>query len=103
MDIEVTRCIDYHTLTVSSAAAGVGLSDATPAISAKATQALITVETDQVRFRADGTAPTSTEGHLLEAGDALQFTGKNWAGALASLLFIKVTTDAALKITTFGM
>ena len=101
MEIEVTRCIDYHTLAVAGTA--IGLSSASPVLNAKATGAIITVETDQVRFRADGTAPTSAEGHLLEVGDVLQLLGANWASVLNSLQFIRVTATAALKITTFGM
>lgn len=33
--------------------------------------ALITVESNAVRFRLDGTDPTSSVGHVLEAGDIL--------------------------------
>lgn len=34
-----------------------------------------TVETGNVRFRTDGTAPTATEGHLLYIGDVLTIEG----------------------------
>ncbi len=34
-----------------------------------AKRAVITVETAQIRFRTDGTAPTAAVGHLLAAGD----------------------------------
>ena len=35
------------------------------------TKAFITVETAQIRFTVDGTAPTITVGHILNAGDNL--------------------------------
>lgn len=34
-----------------------------------------TVETGNIRFRTDGTAPTATEGHLLYLGDVLTIEG----------------------------
>ncbi len=34
-------------------------------------RAVITVETAQIRFRTDGTAPTAAVGHLLDAGDTV--------------------------------
>lgn len=98
---ESRNCIDYATLAVSSTA--VGLGSASPTLTAGTTvkRAIITVETDQVRWRADGTAPTSSEGHLLEAGDVLNFLDANYESILGNLKFIRVTSDAALKITYF--
>lgn len=101
------NCVDYATLTVSSSA--VGLASASPALAAGAvsgttvTRAVITVETDQVRWRADGTAPTSAEGHLMNAGDSLNLTDDNYSSVLAAIQFIRVTADAKLKITYFGL
>ncbi|KKN49969.1 hypothetical protein LCGC14_0637700 [marine sediment metagenome] len=93
--------IDFATLAVSSTA--VGLADASPAINAGATvrRAVITVETDSVRFRTDGTAPTSAEGHILYAADVLEFMDANYESVLNLIQFIRVTTDAALKITYY--
>lgn len=97
------NCVDYATLTVGSTA--VGLDSANPALTAGATVigAIITVETDQVRWRADGTAPTSAEGHLMNVGDVLNLTDKNYSSFLTNLKFIRVTADAKLKITYFGL
>jgi len=39
-------------------------------------RALITCETNQVRFRYDGGAPTSSAGHLLNVGDILVIEGR---------------------------
>jgi len=95
------NCIAFATLTVSNAAGGITLASATPAISVKVKRAVITVETDQVRWRADGTAPSSTEGHLVNNGDTLQFMDANYESILRAISFIRVTADAKLKITYF--
>ena len=95
--------LDYATLTVGNAAVDL-VSDASPAIPKACHGALITVEDDQVRFRTDGTAPTSSEGHLLEVGDALNWYSTenvNWYSVLFTVQFIRVTGDAKLKITYF--
>jgi len=98
---ESRNCIDYATLTVGSTA--VGLDSASPTLTNGATvkRAVITVETDQVRWRADGTSPTASEGHLLEAGDVLNFLDANYESVLGDLKFIRVTSDAKLKISYF--
>jgi len=56
--------------------------------------ALITVETDQVRFRLDAVAPTSSVGHLLDVGDVLALDS---ADQIANARFIRVTSDATLR------
>ena len=101
------NAVDFSTLAVSSAA--VDMSDASPALTTLSKSihgALVTVETDQVRYRIDGTAPTSSEGHLLNAGDVLNFPSwnvpnQNWRSQLENVQFIRVTSDAALKITWY--
>jgi len=82
---------DYESLTVSSTA--VALTEAKAQL---AQEAIVSVETDQVRYRLDGTAPTSSEGHLLEAGDYLVLRGY---GQVNSFQAIRVTTDATLRVT----
>ena len=54
-------------LTVANAGGGVGL----PSIPAGAMSAVCTLETAQIRFTLDGTAPTSSAGKLLEVGQTL--------------------------------
>ncbi len=95
------NCIDYATLTVSNTS--VGLASASPALAAGHTvkRAVISVETDAVRWRADGTAPTSAEGHLLNVGDYLNLVDADYTSFLSAIHFIRVTNDAALKITYF--
>ena len=59
----------YESITVADAA--ISLTSATYDQVGYNMQAFITLETAQVRWRIDGTDPTSSEGHLLEAGQNL--------------------------------
>ena len=97
--------LDYSTATITNAAF-VLASSASPVMPVGTHGAMITVETDQVRWRADGSDPSTTEGHLLENGDSLTFDSwsqpkQNWNGVLRALRFYRVTNDAKLKITWF--
>lgn len=65
--------------------------------------------TNYVRWRANGSAPTSTAGTPLQVGDYLEFidlTGQvSYAPLLAALRFIRASTavaDATLEVTYFG-
>ena len=68
-----------ETLTVDSTAGGVGFTAATYApsggVPTRAKRAFVTAETAQSRYTYDGTAPTTTLGHLLEAGQSLTVEG----------------------------
>lgn len=103
--MQALNVVDFATITVSSTA--VSLADATPAysngkVSGKTVRrALFTVETDAIRWRADGEAPTASEGHNLAVNGSLIFVEANYRNVLANIQFIRVTNDAALKITYF--
>jgi len=58
---------------------------------------LIQPETQSVRWRDDGTAPTASVGMLIAAGDVLEYTGRPKA-----LKIIEVTTSAKLNVTYYG-
>ena len=96
--------IDYSTMTATSAAKVLSTA-ASPVMPDRAKGMILTVETDKVRWRDDGTAPTTTEGHLLNNGDVLTFdswtNGVNWRSVLKAIQFIHVTNDAALKISWY--
>ncbi len=97
--------VDYSTMTVTSTTK-VLATGSSPALPDGAHGALITVEDDQVRYRIDGTAPTASEGHLLNVGDVLNFPSwnvpsQNWRSSLVAVQFIRVTGDAKLKISWF--
>ena len=59
--------------------------------------ALITVETDQVRFRLDAVAPTSAIGHILDAGDTLLLSSED---QIVGARFIRSGgADATLRVS----
>jgi hypothetical protein len=61
---------------------------------------LITIETNAIRFALNDVVPTSTLGHLLEAGDAYQLFGNDLA---AGFHYINATpgSNGVLQITPF--
>ena len=78
-------------LTASLYAPGTTVTSATPA-----TFALLTVETDQIRWFADGTTPTASFGHLMNVGDVIELQGTN---AIVNFRAIRVTTTALLQVS----
>lgn len=60
---------------------------------------IFSVETDQIRFKVDGNAATSTDGILLEAGDVVELTNVTM---IDNFLAIRITNDATLQIHYFG-
>lgn len=62
----------FETVTVGTTAIGVTASSGDNV----AHRAVMTVETAQIRFRYDGTDPTSTVGHLANVGDRLTLEGR---------------------------
>lgn len=103
--------VDFETITVSNTAIGGTASKLVTANTLNATgndnpyidvkrmdEALITVETNQIRFRLDGTNPTASVGHLLGAGDSIVVSGY---GNLSKLRFIRVSADATIQVTYY--
>lgn len=66
-------------LTIDSTAGGIAFTAATYAptggVPKRAKRAFVTAETAQMRYTYDGTAPTSTVGHILEAGQSITVEG----------------------------
>ena len=60
--------------------------------------AIIRCETQAVRWRDDGVAPTATVGMPLAVGDVLEYTGGN----LKQLRFIEQTASAKLNISYYS-
>jgi hypothetical protein len=89
---------DYESITVNTAI-GFTAAKISRAISGSGRQAdyvMVTVETDQIRYRLDGVAPTSSEGHLVAAGDGFEING---ALFISNFLAIKVTNNATIRCT----
>lgn len=90
----------YETVTVPNTATALtaSLYQKTSNVSQQDTEeALITCETAQIRYRFDGVAPTSTEGHILDVGQSLVVDGyKN----IQNFKAIRTgATSGVLKIT----
>jgi hypothetical protein len=84
---------DFETITVSTVAKTLTAT----VIDQQHNQALVTCEGAAVRFRLDGTAPTATVGHVLEAGDVLELE----SGELGKFQAIRRDgTDATLQVST---
>lgn len=64
----------------------------------RAVKAHVSVETNNIRVRWDGTAPDSTTGHLLTPGDTLTVEGES---NVSNLSMIRVTNDATVHITLY--
>lgn len=93
--------IDYSTLAVSTGAVDL-ITDGSPTLPSKAKRVYITCETQKVRWRADGDAPTSTEGHILAKDGSISFTSANYRQLLEKIEFIATSDGAgAVKLTYF--
>ena len=86
----------FETLTVGAAAIGPTVATIYPGDGHEATYGLFTVETNTVRFRMDGTSPTASVGHPLEAGQNLEVHGKE---NLRNLKFIQMSGGATVSCT----
>ncbi len=93
----------YQQLTVSTVA--VGLTLPTGAATQTPRRMLIVVETNGVRWRADGTNPTASVGMPLFTNGILDLTDKStdfW-GIIQQIKFIRSgAADATLNIAYFG-
>ena len=98
--------VDFSTLTVAGTAL-VMATACSPAMPSQAKGAIITLEDGQIRWRDDGDAPSSTEGHSLYPTDVLILDSwsvpkVNWRQVLRAIQVIRVTaTSGALKISWF--
>lgn len=85
------KSLGYQQITNLSAAVGL-------TVPAGANLALITCETQAVRWRDDGTDPTATVGYPLPTNAELQFTGEQ----LSRLKFIEQAASAKLNICYYA-
>lgn len=67
---------DFETLTVGNTAITLTASKYRP-VGEQADSAFITLEGGDIRYRYDGTSPTSSVGHLLSSGGYLILVGQN--------------------------
>jgi hypothetical protein len=83
--------LGYQQITNVSAAVGLTIPVGTAF-------ALIQAESQNVRWRDDGTDPTATVGMVLMAGSTLEYDGSSFA----SIKFIEVAASAKLNISYYG-
>lgn len=93
---------NYESLTVTNAVQVLTASIYKPSTSITknsdkpAARAIITIETDQIRYRYDGGNPSATVGHLMSPGDIILLVGEF---AIKNFKAFRVTTDASIKVT----
>lgn len=95
--------LGYESITVSTTSVSpittTIQSTLTNGLREQAVEAVVTIETNPIRYRVDGTAPTSSEGHLLNAGDVLTVQGFQ---NITNLKMIRQgSADATVRITYF--
>jgi len=88
--------LDYEKITVSTTAIGITESKKKNGANA-CVGAFITVEDANVRFRLDGTAPTTTEGHVLTSGQNLTLSNASDINNFSAIRDDAV--DAVLRVT----
>lgn len=94
----VTSCIGYQQITSLSASSALTVPTMDKNGSKQQpTIAIIIPETQAVRWRDDGTDPTSTVGMPLAAGVALQYDGD-----LSKIRFIESVAGAKLNISYYA-
>lgn len=103
IDIPPTPAGDYEAITVADTAIGFTASkiliNQTGGTHKRAVAALVSAETQPMRFTVDGTTPTTTVGHLLAAGDYFVVRGEQNVSRFKA---IRTTgSSGALQVTYF--
>lgn len=94
----ITSCLGYQQLGTLTSAVGltVPARDPLTGMDMKANFALIVAETQDVRWRDDGTDPTASVGMLLKAGVIFQYDGD-----LKKIKFIETTASAKINVSYY--
>lgn len=94
----ITSRLGYQQITSLSASTGLTVPTVdVNGLACKPSIAIITAETQGVRWRDDGTAPTASVGMPLAAGATLQYDGD-----LTQIRFIEQALSAKLNITYYA-
>lgn len=94
----ITTRLGYQQITSLSAAASLTVPSVdVQGLNCKPSIAIITPETQSVRWRDDGVAPTATVGMPLAAGTTLQYDGD-----LTKIQFIETAASAKLNISYYA-
>ena len=87
----------YEDVTVATVSIGFTEATYSPATFGKAHRAYCTVETAQIRFTYNGTAPTTTLGHIAEVGDVIDISGTDNVAAFRAIR--TGATSGTLRVT----
>jgi len=92
--------VAFEKIAVSTTAIGFTTTNIYPAsgVQIPRSAALISVETNSIRVRTDGSDPTATDGHLLAAGDYMMIMGTT---AMSQLKMIRASADATVQVTFY--
>lgn len=89
----------FESLTVANTVQVLTQAEYNPILDLKAQKALITVETASFRFLVNGGSPTTSEGHLVGAGDSIEL---NCHDEIKKFKAIRDTaTSATIRVTYF--
>jgi hypothetical protein len=89
----------YEAITVADTAIGFTVGTYAPTAGLPAKMVMITVESQPLRYRLDGTAPTASEGHALAANDVRYVVGAN---NIRKFRMIRSTgSSATVRVTYF--
>ena len=86
---------DYEKITVTNGVA-IGLTASKLVTERKPISVFITVEDNQIRWRADGINPPPPEGHLSNPSASFTLEG---IGILSNIKFIATGSDAVLRVS----
>ena len=99
-DIQHLRTVAYESVTVSTTSVGLTLArfiNTVPAV----TGAIISVDTAPIRWRDDGTAPTSSEGHFaIPTGEPIIITHPTRLNNFRTIR--QASTDATIRVSYLG-
>lgn len=94
----ITTRLGYQQITSLSSATGLTVPQTDlNGLACKPSIAIITAESQAVRWRDDGVAPTATVGMPLASGATLQYDGD-----LTKIQFIEQTASAKINITYYA-
>ena len=87
----------YESITVANTSIGITTAITNPSGQPQQNRCLARLETASIRYRVDGTAPTSSEGILIEVGDTIEISGNTVARIIR---FIRTgSTSGVLKVS----
>ena len=92
------QTVSFESISVTGTAVGFTTETLKPTGDRSMKGVYVTVETAEVRFRLDGTNPTSTVGHLLQVGDILRLDN---ISDMANARFIRTGATSGLLMVSY--